>query len=74
MLLIYLQPDLGTALTLIAVWIAMIWMAGIRFRHLLLLIAASVAALPLLLAQPGRLYARPHLALCQPCQRSRFLF
>ena len=47
MLLIYLQPDLGTSLTLIAVWIAMIWMAGIRFRHLFLFVAASVAALPL---------------------------
>ena len=48
MLLIYLQPDLGTSLTLIAVWMAMIWMAGIRFRHLFLFVAASVAALPLI--------------------------
>jgi rod shape determining protein RodA len=47
MLLIYLQPDLGTALTLIAIWGAMLWMAGIRFRHLLLLAGAGIAALPL---------------------------
>ncbi len=47
MLLIYLQPDLGTALTLFAIWAAMIWMAGMRFRHLLLLVAAGLAALPL---------------------------
>ncbi len=47
MMLIYLQPDLGTALTLIAIWAAMIWMAGMRFRHLLLLAAVGVAALPL---------------------------
>ncbi len=48
MLLIYLQPDLGTALTLIAIWVAMIWMAGIRFRHLLLFIVTGLAALPIL--------------------------
>lgn len=48
MLLIYLQPDLGTALTLVAIWAAMMWMAGMRFRHLLLMAGAGVAALPLL--------------------------
>jgi rod shape determining protein RodA len=47
MLLIYLQPDLGTALTLIAIWAAMMWMAGMRFRHLLLLAGVGLAALPL---------------------------
>jgi rod shape determining protein RodA len=47
MLLIYLQPDLGTALSLAAIWAAVIWMAGMRFRHLLLLLAAGLAALPL---------------------------
>jgi cell division protein FtsW (lipid II flippase) len=46
-LLIYLQPDLGTALTFIAIWAAMIWMAGTRFRHLLVLAAGGLAALPL---------------------------
>jgi rod shape determining protein RodA len=44
--LIYLQPDLGTALTMLAIWAAMIWMAGTRLRHLLLLLAAGLAALP----------------------------
>jgi len=47
MVLIYLQPDLGTALTMIAIWAAMIWLAGMRFRHLALLVAGGVAALPL---------------------------
>jgi rod shape determining protein RodA len=46
-ILIYLQPDLGTALILLAIWATMIWMAGIRFRHLLVLLAAGIAALPL---------------------------
>jgi rod shape determining protein RodA len=48
MLLIYLQPDLGTALTLVAIWVTMMWMAGMRFRHLLLLLGTAVAGLPLL--------------------------
>jgi rod shape determining protein RodA len=47
MLLIYLQPDLGTALTLVAVWAAMMWMAGMRLRHLLILSAIGLAVLPL---------------------------
>jgi rod shape determining protein RodA len=48
MLLIYLQPDLGTALSLGAIWVAMIWMARIRLRYLLALAAAGLAALPVL--------------------------
>ncbi len=48
MLFIYLQPDLGTALTMIAIWAAMLWTAGIRFRHLAVMAAVSIAALPVL--------------------------
>jgi len=48
MVLIYLQPDLGTSLTMIAIWASMIWMAGMRFRHLLLLGGIGLAALPLI--------------------------
>jgi rod shape determining protein RodA len=47
MFLIYVQPDLGTALTLAAIWAAMIWMAGLRLRHLFLLVAGGLAILPL---------------------------
>jgi rod shape determining protein RodA len=47
MLLIYFQPDLGTALTFVAIWVTMIWMAGTRFRHLLVLAGGGLAALPL---------------------------
>ncbi|MBN1661875.1 MAG: FtsW/RodA/SpoVE family cell cycle protein [Anaerolineae bacterium] len=48
MVLIYLQPDLGTALSLGAMWLAMVWMAGIPLRYLLLLAGGAVTALPLL--------------------------
>jgi rod shape determining protein RodA len=47
-LLIYLQPDLGTGLTLIAIWMAMMWVARIRIRHLLVLIGGAIATLPLI--------------------------
>jgi len=45
--LIYLQPDLGTAIVLIAIWAAMMWTAGMRLRHWLILAVGSAAALPL---------------------------
>jgi rod shape determining protein RodA len=44
--LIYLQPDLGTALTLVAIWVAMMWTAGMRLRHLLVFGLAGLIALP----------------------------
>jgi rod shape determining protein RodA len=47
MLLIYLQPNLGTALTLGFIWLAMATMAGIRLLHLGLLTGAGVLASPL---------------------------
>ena len=46
-ILIYVQPDLGTALTLIPLWAAIAWMAGLRLRHLFLLLVAGVGALPI---------------------------
>ena len=45
--LIYLQPDLGTAIVLIAIWVAMMWTAGMRLRHWFFLAAGGAAALPL---------------------------
>jgi len=46
-LLIYLQPDLGTALCLVASWGVMVWIAGIRFRHLFILGGLGILGLPL---------------------------
>ncbi len=45
-LLIYLQPDLGTALTFLAILVAMLWTAGTRIWHLLALAMSGIAALP----------------------------
>ncbi len=45
-LLIYRQPDLGTALVLAAIWLGMVFAAGIRVQHLGLLGIAAGAAVP----------------------------
>jgi rod shape determining protein RodA len=47
MVLVYMQPNLGTALTLGFIWLTMAAMAGIRVFHLSLLTAAGVLASPL---------------------------
>jgi len=48
MLLIYLQPNLGTALVLGAIWLSMALMAGMRLLHLALLGLGGALATPLL--------------------------
>ncbi len=45
--LIYLQPDLGTALILGASWLVIVWVAGLRLRHLALLAVGAAAGAPL---------------------------
>jgi rod shape determining protein RodA len=46
MILIYLQPDLSTALMLGLIWLAMVLMAGVRVVHLGVLALAGVLASP----------------------------
>ena len=45
-LLIYLQPDLGTALVVGVIWLAMMFVAGMRVRHLLLLSLTGLLTAP----------------------------
>jgi len=45
--LIYLQPDLGTALVLAAIWVGMAALAGIPKRYLVALAGLAVVAAPL---------------------------
>jgi rod shape determining protein RodA len=45
-LLIYLQPDLGTALVVAVIWVVMLFAAGMRVRHLLLLTLTTVVGAP----------------------------
>jgi rod shape determining protein RodA len=46
LLLVLLQPDLGTGLVFACIWLTMAWGAGIRLHHLLLL---AIVAVPVLL-------------------------
>ncbi len=47
--LIFIQPDLSTALTYGVVWFAIMWSAGVRVSHLGLLVGAVLVALPFVL-------------------------
>jgi rod shape determining protein RodA len=44
--LIFLQPDLGGAVVMLVVWAVMIWVAGLRGRHLAFLSVTGLLALP----------------------------
>jgi len=46
--LIYLQPDLGTALILGVIWLVMVLMAGARLRHIAILALLGVLGTPLI--------------------------
>ena len=45
--LIYLQPNLGTALSLIAIGAAMLFVSGLRWRHALLMVLTAIAGVVL---------------------------
>jgi rod shape determining protein RodA len=45
-LLVYPQPDLGTAMVYAAIWFGMVVGAGARFRHLTVLVVLAVATVP----------------------------
>jgi rod shape determining protein RodA len=45
-LLIYLQPDLGTSLVVAAIWLVMLFVAGMRVRHMLLLALLGLVGAP----------------------------
>lgn len=47
--LIFLQPDLSTALLYGVVWFTVMWMAGMRLKHLGVLVGAVLVAVPFFL-------------------------
>jgi rod shape determining protein RodA len=42
-LLIFIQPDLSTAIVVLVIWFAQAWAAGIRLRHLAILVGVGLA-------------------------------
>jgi rod shape determining protein RodA len=47
MLFIYIQPDLGTAIVLGVSWLAMVLVAGVRVKHVAILILSGLLASPI---------------------------
>jgi rod shape determining protein RodA len=45
--LVFIEPDLGTAVTFIMIWLTMVLIAGIRWRHALMICGAAIVASPL---------------------------
>jgi rod shape determining protein RodA len=45
-LLLFLQPDLGMSVELMVIWFVMVWLAGLRWRHLGLFAITGLAAIP----------------------------
>ena len=47
-ILIFLQPDLGTSLVFLAILLCMIYVAGIQWKHILLMLILTTASLPVI--------------------------
>ncbi|HYY89791.1 MAG TPA: FtsW/RodA/SpoVE family cell cycle protein, partial [Chloroflexota bacterium] len=45
--LVFYEPDLGSSLAYLVIWAVLVLIAGIRWRHALLLSVATMAAMPL---------------------------
>lgn len=51
LLLIFIQPDLGTTIVFVVIWAIMVWGAGLRFKHILLGMVIITLSAPLLWSQ-----------------------
>ena len=45
--LIFIEPDLSTCVIYVVIWLAMMWAAGLRLRHVALFSGAAIAILPI---------------------------
>ncbi len=48
LILIFMEPDLGTGMTLLPIFFAMVFVTGARIKHFLLLIPMAIASLPIM--------------------------
>lgn len=62
-MLVFDEPDLGTAVVFLAVWLGMVFVAGARLRHLLTIAGAVVVAIPFLMLVALTGYQRERLAI-----------
>ncbi len=46
MILIFKQPDLGTAIVLLPIFLAMVWVGGVRLKYFLVAVSSGLVAMP----------------------------
>lgn len=68
--LIYLQPDFGTAMIVMISWVGMVFLAGVRWRHLALLTGVAAIAGPILWFQLKNYQRIRILSFLYPSQAS----
>jgi rod shape determining protein RodA len=61
--LVFAEPDLGSAVIFAAIWLGMVTMAGARWRHLLGLLGTAVVSVPFVLIGLVTDYQRERIAL-----------
>ncbi len=49
--LIFVQPDLGTTIVFMVIWVSIIWGAGLRLKHIAMLGTATLLMLPIGISQ-----------------------
>ena len=62
-LLVFVEPDLGSAIIFAVIWLAMVTVAGARWQHLAGLFATALVAVPFLLIGLVQDYQRARIAL-----------
>ena len=73
MLLVFIEPDLGSAIILLAIWFAMVIVAGARSSHVLGLITMGLVALPFALIGMINDYQRERIATFLDPRRTRWV-
>ena len=49
--LVFIQPDLGTTIVFIVIWGVLVWAAGLRIKHIALMLLVIVVAAPIVFTQ-----------------------
>lgn len=62
-ILVFREPDMGTAIVFFAFWLGMVFVGGARLRHLALLASTGLAALPFVILVAIHGYQRERLAI-----------
>ncbi|HTE84000.1 MAG TPA: rod shape-determining protein RodA [Dehalococcoidia bacterium] len=71
-LLVFVEPDLGTAVIFMAIWLGMVFMAGARLRHLVAVFLSAIAGIPFLMLLALNGYQRDRLAVFLDPSRDPF--